>query len=163
MKPVVSRIEPMARDDLEAVLSIERRSFPTPWTPGMFEEELRNARSGLFVAREEGRTTGRIRGYICFWHVFDELHILNLAVHPSYRRQNVATDLLLFAFDHGIRNNATKAFLEVRARNSAAQHLYRTLGFELVGKRPAYYRDTGEDALVLERTIPKNGSLLINL
>ena len=115
----------------------------------MFASEFENSHSYLFVSRERTDSTEPIKGYICFWHVLDELHILNLAVNPSCRRQGGATELLLFTFDHGVKNQLNTAFLEVRHRNEAAQRLYSKLGFQLIGKRPAYYRDTGEDALVL--------------
>ena len=147
----------MAPDDLDEVIAIEQRSFPTPWTVGMFQQEFQNSQSSLFVTREGADHTERVRGYICFWHVLDEVHILNLAVNPLCRRQGVATELLLFTFDHAIRRNLNTVFLEVRARNEAAQKLYETLGFQFIGKRSAYYQDTGEDALVLVRELKKPG------
>ena len=147
---MTSLIEPMEPNDLAAVAAIEQRSFPTPWTLGMFEHEFQNSVSHLFVSRESADQSLHIRGYTCFWHVFDEVHILNLAVHPRCRRQGIATDLLLFTFEHGARKNLSKVFLEVRVNNQPAQNLYQKLGFQPVGKRPAYYQDTGEDALVLE-------------
>jgi len=139
--------------DLDAVIAIERQSFPTPWTLGMFEQEFRNSHSFLFASKDLTGNVDRIRGYICFWHVLDEVHILDLAVNSLCRRQGVATDLLLFTFSHGIRRQLKKVYLEVRASNQPAQQLYRKLGFQFTGKRPAYYQDTGEDALVLEREL----------
>ena len=152
---MASRVEPMEPDDLDAVIAIERRSFPTPWTLGMFKDEFQNSHSYLFVSRESIDNSERVKGYICFWHILDEVHILNLAVHPLCRRHGVATDLLLFTFKHGLRRHLNTVFLEVRARNEAAQHLYRKLGFRFIGKRPAYYQDTGEDALLLVRELPR--------
>lgn len=143
----------MEPTDLDAVTAIERCSFPTPWTVGMFANEFENPRSYLLVSRERTDSAEPIKGYICFWHILDELHILNLAVNPSCRRQGVATELLLFTFDHGVKNDVNTIFLEVRDRNEKAQKLYRKLGFQLIGKRLSYYRDTGEDALVLVREL----------
>ena len=143
----------MSVHDLEAVVAIEKCSFPTPWTRGMFERERRRPHSHLFVLKERKGSKENIVGYICLWQVHDELRIPNLAVHPAFRRQGIATELLYFAFDLCTQENVKKVSLEVRAHNQSAQRLYLGLGFQFVGRRTDYYRDTGEDALLLERDI----------
>ncbi len=150
-----SSIEPMDALDLDTVMAIEEQSFPTPWTRAMFDSEIHNPNSHVLVSKERTENEYRIKGYICFWHVYDEVHILNLAVHPACRRQGVATELLSFAFDYSMQRRMTKVFLEVRIRNQPAHRLYQKIGFHLVGRRPGYYQDTGEDALVLELDFPR--------
>lgn len=146
------RIALMCIEDIEEVLAIENRSFPTPWTRGMFFHELANPVSHLFVIKigEEEPDIDFLSGYICFWEVYDEIHILNLAVHPDLRRQGIATMLLTFALNHGSLKHMQKAILEVREHNHPAQRLYHRIGFRYTGVRKEYYRDTGEDALLLE-------------
>src|SRR5262249_53844871 len=99
----------------------------------------------------EERTPGgtRLLGFLIFWLVHDELHILNVATHPSHRRRGVAWAVLEAALDRGRQNRCTLATLEVRRSNEAALSLYRAFGFRAVGIRPNYYVDEGEDAIVM--------------
>jgi ribosomal-protein-alanine N-acetyltransferase len=148
------RIEPMRAADLEAVLQIERASFRTPWSRQAFLHELeRNRVAGLWVAR--GMRAGESRaadvvGYLCLWAVADEVHVTNLAVHPAWRGEGIGRRLLgtLLAYHRG--QGARRAFLEVRPGNAEARRLYKSLGFQEVGRRQGYYVDTGEDAILLE-------------
>jgi ribosomal-protein-alanine N-acetyltransferase len=86
---------------------------------------------------------------IVSWIVIDELHIATFATHPGFRRQGVGSQLLKDALDDASRAGARRAFLEVRASNAAAQEMYRKFGFEVVGRRPRYYRDNSEDAVLM--------------
>jgi ribosomal-protein-alanine N-acetyltransferase len=83
------------------------------------------------------------------WLIIDEAHIATLAVHPELRRQRIARKLMCVALTEAAQAGAISALLEVRAGNAAAQNLYRDFGFEVVGRRPHYYRDNQEDALLL--------------
>jgi [ribosomal protein S18]-alanine N-acetyltransferase len=149
------RIEPMRTADLEAVLEIERASFHTPWSRHAFLHELeRNRVAGLWVAR--GGRTGEVGepapvvGYLCLWAVADEVHVTNLAVDPAWRGEGIGRLLLGTLLVHHRASGARRAFLEVRPGNVEARRLYRSLGFQEVGRRRGYYIDTGEDALLLE-------------
>lgn len=148
------RIEPMRAADLEAVLQIERASFRTPWARQAFLHELeRNRVAGLWVARGErpGEAGGAaVVGYLCLWAVADEVHVTNLAVHPAWRGKGIGRFLLGTLLAHHRAQGARRAFLEVRPDNAEARRLYEGLGFREVGRRPGYYVDTGEDALLLE-------------
>jgi [ribosomal protein S18]-alanine N-acetyltransferase len=148
------RIEPMRGEDLPQVMAIEVVSFSVPWTEEMFGNELdAETLSNALVARAPGEGgTSRVVGYICVWLISDELHINNLAVHPRWRKRGVARELLRAALQHGRRGGARAAFLEVRASNLPAQHLYREFHFEPVGVRPRYYTHPIEDAVVMCRT-----------
>src|SRR5690606_23674322 len=90
-----------------------------------------------------------IAGVIVLWMILDEAHIATIAVHPDYRRRGIGKQLIATALAEGIRQGAASATLEVRAGNEAAQNLYRLFRFEVVGRRPRYYRDNNEDALIM--------------
>jgi ribosomal-protein-alanine N-acetyltransferase len=143
-------IEPIASEqDLDAVLAIETASFTSPWTREMYLAELQNVgMSFCYLARDE---SARVVGFCSFWRVLDELHINNLAVHPSVRRRGIGASLLSFVLNEGARMGARRATLEVRRSNDAARHLYERLGFAAAGVRRAYYSNPVEDALVLWR------------
>lgn len=139
----------MAYSDLEEVLEIEKKAFPSPWSRDLFVRELNNRASTLFVTTEGFEGMARLIGYICFWVVADEAHILNLAVHPSYRRLNTASILLLHTLAHCRDQGVVHIFLEVRKSNQPAQSLYRKFGFMNNSIRKGYYNDTREDALIM--------------
>jgi ribosomal-protein-alanine N-acetyltransferase len=82
--------------------------------------------------------------------VRDEVHISNIAVHPEWRGQGLGALLLLHMLFHALEHEAVVVQLEVRENNVAAQRLYERFGFEKVGRRKKYYRDTGEDALLMD-------------
>jgi ribosomal-protein-alanine N-acetyltransferase len=146
-------IEPMRRQDLPEVLTIEVASFALPWTEEMFENDLaRGDLSQAWVARlPEAGTPPPIVGYICTWVVGEELHINNVAVAPRWRRRGIAGALLAATLEQGRARGASSAFLEVRASNIGAQTLYRRFGFEPAGVRRRYYDHPIEDAVVMKR------------
>ena len=111
----------------------------------LFWAELKKNTSYLWVL-EKG---GNIWGYICFWTVFDEAHLANIAVAPSVRRQGWATYMLRFCLRFLRRRRIKRLFLEVRESNLPALRLYKKLGFLVDGRRRGYYRDTKEDAILM--------------
>ena len=142
----------MALSDLDSVLSIERASFPTPWSRAAFVYELKQNRAArCWVAR----IADELVGYLCLWEVGSELHITNLAVHPGWRRQGIARTLLGEILADAHRRRLALAFLEVRPTNSEARALYERFGFRVIGQRKGYYADTGEDALVMEADLSR--------
>jgi ribosomal-protein-alanine N-acetyltransferase len=146
-------IEPMRREDLPGVLTIEVASFALPWAEEMFENELaRGDLSEALVARaSDAGSPPPIVGYICVWVVGEELHINNVAVDPRWRRRGIAGALLAAALERGRARGARCAFLEVRASNVGAQALYRRYGFEPAAVRKRYYDHPIEDAVVMKR------------
>ena len=135
--------------DLDAVLAIEAASFTNPWTREMYLIELDNVGvSFCYLARD---AAGVIVGFCSVWRVMDELHINNLAVNPTHRRQGIGTALLTFVLGEGEKFGARRATLEVRPSNEAARLLYARHGFAAAGVRRAYYTNPIEDALVLWR------------
>jgi len=139
----------MRRDDLGAVLEIERRSFTQPWSRAFFEKELATPFAGLVVAEEEALPRPRVVGYACRWRVTDEVHLLNVAVHPERRGLGYGRGLVACVVDEARAAAARAVFLEVRAGNVVARRLYRQLGFKDLGVRRAYY-GPGQDAIVME-------------
>jgi [ribosomal protein S18]-alanine N-acetyltransferase len=143
-------IERMLPADLPEVLVIERASFTMPWSRGAFLYELeQNQVARCWVGRQDGR----VLGYICLWQVADELHVTNVAVHPSARRRGIARALLESVFGHARGSGSRIVLLEVRPSNTEAIPLYESFGFRVVGRRRGYYYDTGEDALVMEALV----------
>lgn len=142
-------IREMELDDLKRVLEIDRLSFPVPWPERSYRYELtENPASNLLVAERNG-SVHRVVGFIGCWLIADEVHISTLAVHPSFRGLGIGRMLLETTLERCARNGAEIATLEVRVSNVTAINLYRKMGFEVVGRRPGYYRDNGEDALLM--------------
>jgi len=139
----------MTLADVNDILEIEHLSFPTPWSKNLFVKEYHSQNSKIFLARHPYLEQNKVLGYICTWFVCGEAHILNLACHPHFRRNRVATNLLEHCLDFSFKNGVKKAFLEVRACNHEAQALYTRYGFEPIGLRKGYYSDTHEDAIVM--------------
>jgi ribosomal-protein-alanine N-acetyltransferase len=135
--------------DLNGIWAIEKLSFPTPWSRFSFLAELGHSLSHTLVAVPPRPRPRRIWGYLIFWVVADEMHILNLAVHPQQRRRGLARRLLAEGMAQARGLGARVAWLEVRPSNTPALALYHAFGFQEVGRRPRYYEDTQEDALLL--------------
>ncbi|MBO8142279.1 MAG: ribosomal protein S18-alanine N-acetyltransferase [Firmicutes bacterium] len=140
----------MRVDDLDAVMEIEVRSFPTPWSRAAFEAELLdNDRARYLVARCRAGDARRVVGYIGLWLIAGEGHITNVAVHPDHRKRGVGRRLMMAAADLCRAEGARRMTLEVRPSNRVARELYRDLGFVSAGIRRAYYRDNNEDAIIM--------------
>jgi ribosomal-protein-alanine N-acetyltransferase len=140
------KIRRMTLDDIGQVLEIDRASFNQPWPERSFRFEVENnPASRAWVAEQNGR----IVGMIVAWLMIDEAHIATIATHPQFRRQGIASHLLRHALDYMRDEGAVSSFLEVRESNLAAQELYRRFGFEETGRRPRYYKDNGEDAILM--------------
>lgn len=143
------RIEEMALDDLPEVLEIERMSLPDPWTEGMFMIEMSLSHSRTRVARVHAKDREKVAGYICYWYVADEVHVLDLAVHPAYRRMGVGRQLMDDLIGDAREKKAVCVQLEVRESNAAAFRFYRGLGFTRTGTRRKYYHNPPEDAILM--------------
>ncbi len=115
----------------------------------MFLDELASPFSFHFIASHAEKRHGLVLSYIIFWMLKEEVHILNLATHPAFRRLGIAHSLLLFALDFSYRRGGILYLLEAREKNLAALHLYQKVGFVSCGVRKRYYADTGEDAILM--------------
>lgn len=142
-------IDPLNLDDLPAVMDIERDSFKSPWSVGMFIRELASTHSVCLAARIQKHRESVLAGYLIFWMILDEAHLHNLAVRKEYRGWGIAGKMLGAMKDLAAKNGVTAQTLEVRKSNSAAINLYHKCGFVVKGIRPHYYTDTDEDALIM--------------
>jgi ribosomal-protein-alanine N-acetyltransferase len=139
----------MTEEDLEEILAIEQASYRTPWSRRAFESEIRASHANPLVLGQSDPPF--VIGYVCSWRTLDECHILNVAVHPSFRRMGLAAQMIDHLLDTCQRDGVLHYFLEVRVSNEGAISLYKKYGFKVCGVRRRYYADTGEDALIMQR------------
>jgi [ribosomal protein S18]-alanine N-acetyltransferase len=143
----VIEIRRLALQDLDAIERIENAVYPTPWSRSMFAGELAKP-SSLCIGGFDP-DNGRLIAYLIVSRYVDAWHIMNLAVHPGWRRAGVASrllDELLLLTGRDSRRGYT---LEVRVSNTSAIALYERFGFETSGIRRGYYTDNREDALIM--------------
>jgi len=142
-------VRPLSYSDLPQVIAIERRAFPTPWSLAMFVLELSKP-SGVCLAATAGDRRGRVLGYLICSRYDRVWHLMNIAVEPALRRRGIASSLLEEMLERAGRKQSFT--LEARTSNAIAIGLYERFGFRLAGTRRRYYRDTGEDAVIMWRT-----------
>ena len=139
-------IRKMTVDDLEQVVAIDQISFSLPWPARSFRFEVTdNEASRCWVADLDGRIIAMLVG----WFIVDELHVATIATHPEFRGQGIGREILLHALCVAKEEGAIKSFLEVRESNEVAQNMYRNFGFVEDGRRKGYYKDNGEDAILM--------------
>jgi ribosomal-protein-alanine N-acetyltransferase len=149
-RPAPFRFRRMRDGDLARVAEIERDGFRHPWSDDLLRRELAHAWSTILLAVDEepdGRE--RVLGFVVFWLVHDEVHVLNIATALEARRRGVGRALMDEAAAQGRARGARIATLEVRRSNVPAIALYRALGYRQVGIRPNYYAEDREDAVVM--------------
>jgi ribosomal-protein-alanine N-acetyltransferase len=146
----VLTISPLTDEEIAAVVEIENLSFSSPKPESIFREE----ENKYLVAKEKpldsasglARGKGKVVGYIGVEKVLGETHIINMAVHPEYRKQGIGKWLM-----EAVLNDKDVFFLEVRISNIPPQKLYEKYRFKKVGVRKHYYEDNGEDAYIMRR------------
>ena len=141
-----ARVRPMHEDDLAEVIAIEEAAYAFPWTAGIFRDCLRVGYSCWVLDVE-----ARVAGYGILSVAAGESHLLNLCIEPDFRRRGFGRQLLAHLTDVARAHRADSMFLEVRPSNGAALDLYRSMGFNEVGMRRAYYpaEKAREDAVIL--------------
>ncbi len=137
------------------ILGIERVSFPSPWTTPVFRQEITRPGSHLWALIIDDA----LAGYICFCMLSAEIHLMNMAVHPSRRGRGLGLDLLTRMIETGVSHGVETAWLEVRPSNRIARRLYNKAGFKEVDRKPQYYTDTNEDAIVMSLPLFQRGVL----
>lgn len=139
----------MKPEDVPQIAYLETICFSDPWSEKSIASELDNPLSCWLVAEEQGR----VAGYVGSQSVLDAADMMNIAVAPDFRRQGVGQQLIDALVEHLRRKNVIALLLEVRVSNAAAIALYEKLGFEQVGRRPRYYHNPKEDALILRKEL----------
>lgn len=139
-------IRRMREGDIERVAHIERATFPSPWSRGMFVDELLQGASRHWVVAD---SQWGIVGYAGLMEADGDAHVMNLAVRSDARGLGLGTALLGELAAEARRRGLARMTLEVREGNAAALGLYASAGFEPAGVRPGYYSDSGEDAVIM--------------
>ncbi|HEY0334697.1 MAG TPA: ribosomal protein S18-alanine N-acetyltransferase [Stenotrophomonas sp.] len=144
--PAPAVLRPMREEDLDAVMDMERRAYPFPWTRGIFRDCLHAGYPGRVM--EQG---GMLIGYGILSLAADEAHVLNVCVDPDCQSRGHGRSLLRALVRLACDRGARRIFLEVRPSNTSAIALYHSEGFNEIGRRPRYYpaQQGREDALVM--------------
>jgi len=142
-------IRKMTAEDVSAIAELERICFSDPWSENSIASELDNRLSYWLVADVDGV----VEGYVGSQTVLDMADMMNLAVAPKFRRQGIAEALVTELASYLKVNGVLGLMLEVRASNVPAIALYAKMGFCEVGRRPRYYRNPREDALILRKEL----------
>ncbi len=132
--------------DLDEVVSISASNQSNYWSRNMFLEEMTNTNSQCFTIKLEERVVG----FICFRNIGEESELLNICVHPKYRRLGFGKELMKFYIEYCRKMEVNKYFLEVCASNQPAIQLYNQFSFKKVGIRKNFYKGKW-DALLMER------------
>ena len=141
------KIVTMTADHVSQVAALEAICFHDPWSEKSVASELNNPLSLWLVALDGDR----VAGYVGSQSVLGESDMMNVAVHPDYRRQGIAEQLCL-ALVEALKEKGNHCLtLEVRSSNEPAKALYEKLGFGQIGLRKNYYRNPREDALILRK------------
>lgn len=137
-------LRPATFEDLELVTQIEKQSQRSPWTVESFLAEIGKNYS-YFLLLTDDQTDSVVAGYIIFWLLMDDCHILNCAVDFNYRGLGYGQRMLRKAVSIAYSQNIFHIYLEVRKSNHAAVQLYQKVGFEIMRVIRNLYSD-GEDA-----------------
>lgn len=140
-------IQRMTMLHLDQIAELEKICFSDPWSIPMLEPELSNPLSLWLVMVEQEQ----VIGYVGSQAVLDAADMMNIAVHPAYRRQGIAERLVQELVAQLKQKGINSLALEVRASNAPAISLYEKLGFKQVGRRPGYYRNPKEDAYIMRK------------
>lgn len=142
-------IVPMQQSHIAQIAALETQCFSDPWSETSVRSELSNPLS-LWLVAEDG---GKVVGYVGSQSVAPEADVMNLAVAPEWRSRGIGRALMTALIAQLHSRGITALFLEVRVGNTPAQGLYRSLGFAEVGRRPKYYVNPTEDALILRKEL----------
>lgn len=134
--------------DVDDIYEIEQLCFPDPWSLDSLKYEFNENPHAFYVVAQLDH---KIVGYAGLWWIFDEGHITNVAVRPGYRGQHIGEAIMNVMIDFTVREGILHHTLEVRPSNEAAISLYEKLGFQVEGRRKAYYANNKEDALIMWR------------
>ena len=138
----------MAPEDADAVEIVEKACFAIPWSREAFWKEAANENT-IYLLVLEGE---QVIGYVGCWISYEESQITNVAILPAYRGRGIGTQLFGAVIEAVKTKGVTAMTLEVRPTNAPALALYKGYGFKEAGRRPHYYQDNGEDAIIMWNT-----------
>ena len=142
------KIVPMNASHVAQVAVMEKLCFgDAAWSERSIASELNNELALWLVAEENGA----VAGYVGSQSVMGESDMMNIAVAPQYRRKGIAQGLVSRLVEMLKEKGNQSLSLEVRVSNIPAVSLYEKMGFTQVGRRPNYYRNPKEDALILRK------------
>lgn len=139
-------IFPMGAEDILQVVQLENEIFSRPWSEESFRKAMDNPDNLYYVAKS-GES---VVGYVGIWGMPPEGEVCNVAVSPGYRGRHIGKKLMEAGLEQALKKGIIRLFLEVRASNTAAKNLYKSLGFQETGVRRGYYHGPAEDALLME-------------
>lgn len=142
------QIDPLTPADIPAAAAVEQRAYATTAPHPDLAGELENSLAHYFALKSL-TPPAELVGLAGYWLIAGEMHVITIAIDPRWKRAGLGQWLLLAMLAHTQTHAAEVATLEVRPSNLPAIALYHKFGFELAGRRPRYYPDTGEDALIL--------------
>ncbi len=141
---------PTELNHLDEIAEIEAKCFSTPWSKQSFAEGMANENTQKYFT---AILNGKVVGYICIFHIFEDGELLNVAVHPDYRKQGLGQILLDKMFEYLKDKEVTRISLEVRESNVSARSLYLKNGFLPTGVRKNYYSSPREDGIIMEKIL----------
>ena len=144
-------LEAVTPSDLDRILTIDRKAFKRPWHRKSFSDELSRNDAYSFAVRAQldGKRMEIIIAYVFVRILVKEMHILRIAVADGFQARGAATRMLQQCFILAEQKEVDSVYIEVRPSNTSAIALYRKSGFQLLGTRPNYYPESGEDAIVM--------------
>jgi len=143
-------VKEMEVQDLDEVLEIAASSSLHFWSKKMFIEEMSNPLAHCFIIKRNGAPDHPLIGFICFRNVEDESELLNICVHPRYRKMGFGKKLMEFYLRFCHKRKIRKFYLEVDASNHPAIYLYQSFFFDSVGIRKRFYQGKF-DALLMSK------------
>lgn len=142
---------------LPAILAIEKASFTVPWSEKSFDEAFASDSITVLAVVDDG---GNVAGFGCLLAVDGEGEILNIAVHPSVRKNGIGQMLMNGMITAGMERGVRDFYLEVRESNVPARGLYEKNGFAALGRRKRYYSKPTEDAILMKKTSDFNPNVV---
>ena len=146
MEYIISKMEEI---HVRGISEIEKECFSSPWSESGIRSELDNPNARFFVAENDGI----VIGYAGMHTVCGECYIANIAVRQAYRKNGIASALLMKLEETAKNENGEFITLEVRRSNENAIRLYSRMGYSNVGVRKNFYSKPTEDAVLMTKTI----------
>ena len=143
-------LRPATSSDVLNISILEERVFPTPWSEESIRHDIEHNENALVAVAE---WDGNFAGYLDVWQVVGEGQVNNFGVLPELRDKGIGSQLMQYMMEWLLENGNLEISLEVRVSNEGAIRLYHRMGFRDLGVRKKYYLDTGEDALLMSKSL----------